>query len=115
MKQFTRLALLTLIVWNTPSAAAPAQFCPGWSPRTADVAGYTTVPCAPGVEAARNAKTDVAAARCHAIVTSDVDRLLALHRSVRDGGLGVLRVPTAGADSAPATAKGSHPTGCDLG
>lgn len=119
MKLLSRLALMTLILSNTPSAAGSVRVCPGSFDHavraSGEYEGVPTVSCPTGIESGATPRIHAPAGQCRAEMTSDIERLLALHRSIRDGGLGVLRVPTIGSDTAQTAAGRFAPAGCDLG
>jgi hypothetical protein len=115
MTLLLRSSLLTLFLVNTSSVAAPCIPCasaPGQAVSAAGEMVATPVPTAPHP---RLIQTDPARdARCIAALLDDHERLVALHRSIRDGGLGVLRTPTSAFGSAP-TVSTANPAGCNAG
>ena len=115
MKLLARIALSALFLVTTPGAAAPCNPCAGATGQA--VSAGAEMVLAPGPTGAhpRVVQTDPARdARCNAAVVDDNDRLVALHRSIRDGGLGLLRTPTHAFGSAtiPST---WNPAGCVTG
>ncbi len=115
MMLLTRISLLALLLVNTPSTAAPCNPCAGASGPAVAAAGVMAATPGPNAPHARLVRTAPARdARCVAAHMDDHDRLVELHRSIRDGGLGALRTPTSTFGAAP-TVSTANPAGCHAG
>jgi hypothetical protein len=116
MTLLLRISLSALFIVSTPSAAAPCNQCAGAGGQAVSAADETVAAPGPTSAHPRLVQTGPArTARCIAALKDDSDRLVALHRSIRDGGLGVLRTPTSAFGSAPTAVNAANPTSCDAG
>jgi hypothetical protein len=118
MTLIVRICLAALFLVTTPSAAAPCNPCTGAGEQVVFAVGEVVV--VPGSTDAQphpvpHESDRVQYGRCVAVPVTDNDRLVALHRSIRDGGLGVLRTPTSAFGSAPTAISASNPAVCDAG
>ncbi len=111
-----RVALLTLILVNTPSAARPAESCPGAVGQgSVSWVGAAAAPCLPVADASPVTAERAPIKQCVAANFAANDRLLELHRSVRDGGLAGLWSPARGASTRSILAQQPGLTGCGVG
>ncbi len=118
MTLVVRICLAALFFVTTPSAAAPCDPCTGAGEQAVFAVGEVVV--VPGSTDAHarlvpHESDRVRYGRCVAAPMTDNDRLVAMHRSIRDGGLGVLRTPTSAFGVAPTAVSASNALGCDAG
>lgn len=116
MNLIARISLATLVLVSTSSAAAPCNQCAGAAGPAASAAGEMVT--IPGLTTPHPGLGQIDRTRhnpCIAELMGDNDRLVALHRSIRDGGLGVLRTPTSAFASATTAASAANPAGCNAG
>lgn len=115
MALLARITLSALFLVSTPGAATPCNPCAVATGQVVSAgAEMVFTSGAPGAHPRVVQRDPVRDARCIAAVVDENDRLVALHRSIRDGGLGVLRTPTHAFGSAT-TPRTSNPAGCDAG
>ena len=118
MKLLARLAVLTLIgTLSIPSAAKSMRTCTGLPAHDrAVVIAHRDAPCVYGADAPSIQRGRHVTAPCSAAAsTYDNTSLVELHRSIRDGGLGVLRPPANGYGANPIAANRSEPASCGAG
>jgi hypothetical protein len=128
MRLLPRLAVLTLIlvstsgtasnpgIAGTPIAAKSMQACTGshgYDPAVASA--RPGIRCLSGADPVPTQQGRYAIAPCSAASTYDNNNLVDLHRSIRDGGLGVLRPPAHGYGANPIAANRSDPASCGAG
>ena len=115
MKHLTLVALLTLILVNNPIGAMPTEACPGLNRDSAVMAdGHRAMSCLASEKATPVKQSPDTLDRCNGASGYDSSSLVELHRSIRDGGLGVLRRPSNVFD-APAAVQSAGPAHCRLG
>jgi hypothetical protein len=115
MALLARVSLSALLFVSTPGATTPCNPCAGAKGQAVSAGAESVLTPGPTGAHPRVVQTDPGRdARCIAAVVDENDRLVALHRSIRDGGLGVLRMPTHAFGSAT-TPSTSNPAGCDAG
>jgi len=103
MKLLPRVALLTLILVNTPIAAKSIEACPGSARDSVVISGgHQAMPCLSGEKSAPVKQSPGAPDLCIAASAYDRSSLVDLHRSIRDGGLGALRRPSSVSGAATA-------------
>ena len=123
------LAVLTLILVSTsgtasnpgigaspPVAAKSMQACtssPSYDP--SEASARRDIRCLSGADPVPIQHGRYAIAPCSAASTYDNNNLVDLHRSIRDGGLGVLRPPAHGYGANPIAANRSDPASCRAG
>ena len=116
MTLLIRLVLSALFLLGTPSAAAPCGPCASVDGSAASSSRETAAQSALSGAPAALIRADRARGRpCTVALMDHNDQLVALHRSIRDGGLGVLRVPASASGYASTAAIASSPAGCDAG
>jgi hypothetical protein len=116
MKLFTRLALFALVLASTPVAAKSSQDCPGSQREAAFVPDtQLTMACLASAKSTPTKQSPGAVDRCTAASAHDPDSLVELHRSIRDGGLGVLRRPSNVSDTTHSAARRAGLAGCRVG
>jgi len=116
MKLLTRFALFALVLATTPVAAKSSQVCPGSEREAAFVPGaQRTTSCLSGAKSTPTKQSPGAVDRCTAASAYDPNSLVELHRSIRDGGLGILRGPSSAFDATHTTAQRAELAGCRLG
>ena len=116
MRLLPRLVFLTLVLASTPVAAKSMRACadlPGHDLSVATV--HRGTPCLSGADSAPIQQGRDVAAQCSAAPAYEDASLVALHRSIRDGGLGVLRPPANGYGANPIVANRSDPARCRAG
>lgn len=113
LKLLFRVALVAMVLGSTPGAARTVQACPGIATQPpSPLAGPTMPACVPGADSGHLAGQHAPSGECVVMLLDGNDRLLALHRSVRDGGLGGLWGPVRAPGNGPIVAKSPSPTGC---
>lgn len=116
MKLLTRFALFALILASAPVAAISTQVCPGSERDAAYMPGaQLTTSCLAGGKSNPTKQSPGAVDRCTAAPAYDPNGLVELHRSIRDGGLGVLRRPSNAFDATHTTAQRAELAGCRVG